>query len=36
MTNPIRWSYAWHSIMHELSHALGLKHGQRRAEPRTP
>ncbi|MGA9266828.1 MAG: FG-GAP-like repeat-containing protein [Rhodomicrobium sp.] len=28
MTNPVRGGYAFDSMMHELGHALGLKHGQ--------
>jgi hypothetical protein len=28
MTNPVRGNYAFHAMMHELGHALGLKHGQ--------
>ena len=28
MTNPIKGNYAWTSAIHELGHALGLKHGQ--------
>ncbi|MQW89622.1 M10 family metallopeptidase [Sinorhizobium saheli] len=25
--NPIAGNYAWHTMLHELGHALGLKHG---------
>jgi serralysin len=28
MTSPVRGNYAFDSMMHELGHALGLKHGQ--------
>jgi serralysin len=27
-TNPVAGTYAWHTMLHELGHALGLKHGQ--------
>lgn len=33
MTNPVRGNYAWHAMMHELGHALGLKHGQEGGGP---
>jgi serralysin len=27
-TNPIAGNYAWHTTLHEIGHALGLKHSQ--------
>ena len=27
-TNPIAGNYAWHTTLHEIGHALGLKHAQ--------
>ncbi|KQM97916.1 hypothetical protein ASE85_13670 [Sphingobium sp. Leaf26] len=28
LKNPIAGNYAWHTMLHELGHSLGLKHGQ--------
>ena len=28
MRNPVAGNYAWHTLIHELGHALGLKHAQ--------
>lgn len=25
--NPLRGTYSWHTLMHEIGHAIGLKHG---------
>ncbi len=33
MTNPVMGNYAWHAHIHELGHALGLKHGQETGGP---
>lgn len=27
-THPVAGNYAWHTTLHEIGHALGLKHGQ--------
>jgi serralysin len=29
--NPVAGNYAWHTLLHELGHALGLKHGHEAA-----
>ena len=28
LKNPVAGNYAWHTMLHELGHSLGLKHGQ--------
>lgn len=33
LKNPVAGNYAWHTMLHELGHSLGLKHGQETGGP---